>query len=136
MITNPSSYLLGAALGSAVVLALSVPASDTEKVIAEVWKKSLALDDIGIGDNFFEMGGTSMLLAQVAVDLKRRGMEVSIVDLFQYPTISALAHHLSRPETMDGNLDSMATTGRRQRAMVGTQRLPVVFERLKRHRRK
>lgn len=114
----------------------TLPASDAEKMIAETWKNSLAVDDIGTGDNFFEIGGTSILLAQVAVELKRRGMEVSLVDLFQYPTISALARHLSCPESQDGDLDSMATAGRRQRAMVEIQQLPAVFERLKRHRGK
>jgi hypothetical protein len=50
---------------------------------------------VGIHDNFFGLGGHSLLLARVKAEIgKRMGLEISIIDLFQYPTIEALAHHL------------------------------------------
>jgi FkbH-like protein len=107
----------------------------TEKKLVEIWKDVLAVQSVGIHENFFDAGGASIQMPSVAFQIRRAlDVKISLVDLFQYPTISTLARHLSHPGTSDGDLDSMATKGRRQRAMVGTQQLPVMFERLKRHR--
>jgi FkbH-like protein len=112
------------------------PASEIERIIAAAWKKALALEDIGTGENFFEVGGTSILIAQVAIDLRRHGLEVSIVDLLHFPTIAGLARHLSHPELHGQKLGAITTTGQRQRESLGARRLPPAFERLKRHRGK
>ncbi len=110
------------------------PDSELEKAIADAWKKALSLEEIGTGDNFFDLGGTSILLAQVALDLRKRDIGISIADLFRYPTISALAKHLGgAPEE---NLDRTVSQGERQRAALESKALPAAFERLKRHRGK
>jgi aryl carrier-like protein len=114
----------------------AVPVSDTERTIVEAWKRALATIEVGTKDNFFEIGGTSIILAQVAVDLRRHGLEVSIVDLFHYPTVAELARYLSRPMFVDENLRLMVTTGEKQRAALEAPKLPAAFERLKRHRGK
>lgn len=71
------------------------PTSETERIIGDAWKRVLSLDDVGTRENFFEIGGTSVLSAQLAVDLSRHGIQVSIIDLLQYPTVAALAKHVS-----------------------------------------
>ncbi|HEX2202009.1 MAG TPA: amino acid adenylation domain-containing protein [Longimicrobium sp.] len=71
------------------------PQGELERTIAAVWQELLGLKSVGVNDNFFEIGGHSLLLAQLHEKLRETlGREVSMVDLFQYPTISALAAHL------------------------------------------
>ena len=79
--------------------ALVMPQSDTERLIAQVWQEVLQLESVGIHDNFFELGGNSLLLIQVHKKLiEISGAELPTVTLFQYPTIYALAQHLSQTQ--------------------------------------
>jgi len=76
--------------------ALVMPQTETEKAIASVWQDLLQLEIVGINDNFFDLGGNSLLLTQVhqkLVTLFDPGL--SIVTLFQYPTIATLARELN-----------------------------------------
>ncbi|NIM15231.1 MAG: amino acid adenylation domain-containing protein [Candidatus Aminicenantes bacterium] len=79
------------------------PKSKTEKIIARIWKKVLELDKVGVNDNFFEVGGTSLDIIEVAArineDLNR---DVPMVHVFQYPTISALAEYFDQEESKSG----------------------------------
>ena len=107
----------------------------TEKKLAEIWESILAIESVGVDENFFDAGGTSIQMPSVAFRIwKELNMKVSLVELFQYPTISMLARHLSQPLTVFGDLASTETAGRRQREIVRTQQLPAAFQRLKRHR--
>jgi aryl carrier-like protein len=55
---------------------------------------------VGINDNFFDLGGHSLLLLQVQSQLRQSlKRDVAIVDLFAYPTIAALARHLRQEQT-------------------------------------
>lgn len=68
------------------------PETTTEQKIAEVWRNLLGLDEVGIYDNFFELGGNSLLLIQAHKNLVEIfGAELTVVDLFQYPSIHSLA---------------------------------------------
>jgi amino acid adenylation domain-containing protein len=94
------------------------PASRTERSIAAVWRDVLGLPRIGVTDNFFEIGGHSLAMAGVQARLERRlGVPVTIVDLFRYPSIRALAAHLDGT-TQDPVLHRAArrTAMRRERA--------------------
>src|SRR5208337_4010469 len=56
-----------------------------------------AVEQVGLHQNFFELGGHSLLLMRVLVELQTEvSPELTIIDLFQYPTVSALARHLDR----------------------------------------
>ncbi|NEO49846.1 MAG: amino acid adenylation domain-containing protein, partial [Moorea sp. SIO4A3] len=79
--------------------ALVMPQSQTEELIAQVWQDMLQLEVVGINDNFFELGGNSLLLIQVHKRLvEALKVELPVVTLFQYPTISSLAQHLSQQD--------------------------------------
>jgi amino acid adenylation domain-containing protein len=67
------------------------PQGHIEKLIAAAWSKVLKLDRVGRQDNFFQIGGHSLLTLQVVNRLKRENIEVGPVDLFSYPTIQLLA---------------------------------------------
>jgi acyl carrier protein len=72
------------------------PRTNAEITIASVWREALGIDVLGAHDNFFDLGGHSLLLVQVHQKLNAAlGRELSIIDLFKYPTVSALADHLS-----------------------------------------
>jgi amino acid adenylation domain-containing protein len=74
------------------------PASATEHRVAEVWARVLGLDRPGVHDNFFDLGGNSILLLSVLTALREQGdTGLSMVDLFQHPTIAALAERVDRP---------------------------------------
>lgn len=72
-----------------------VPQSELEQTIALAWKEILQIEDVGIYDNFFDLGGNSLLLIQVHRQLAAQlDADLPITTLFQHPTIHALAEHL------------------------------------------
>lgn len=73
------------------------PESEAERTIAELWTSVLQVDRVGRHDNFFELGGHSLLLTQIHGDLQERlSADLTLVDLFTYPTVASLAEHLTR----------------------------------------
>jgi len=75
--------------------ALVAPATDLQRTVAGVWQEVLRVTQVGTEDNFFDLGGDSLLAAQVLSLLRRRVREdVSLTDLFRYPTIRTLTDHL------------------------------------------
>jgi acyl carrier protein len=71
------------------------PANDLETVLAEVWQAVLRRDQVGMQDNFFDIGGHSLLTVKVQAQLRERLRRVvPITDLFRFPTIRGLAAHL------------------------------------------
>lgn len=72
------------------------PRNEVERVIASIWKEVLKIEKVGIHENFFDLGGHSLLLAQVHSKLQEElDVDITMLDLFKYPTISALAEHVS-----------------------------------------
>lgn len=72
------------------------PKNATEKEILTIWRDVLALDHIGTEDNFFEIGGDSVLILQIHQRLSRLvDRDLSVVDLFKYPKIAELASFIS-----------------------------------------
>ncbi len=73
------------------------PASDLEKIIAEVWQQVLKMEILGVNDNFFDIGGNSLNIIDLSAKLKLRlGKDISIARMFQYPTISSFAAYMKR----------------------------------------
>ncbi|HYX25277.1 MAG TPA: amino acid adenylation domain-containing protein [Thermoanaerobaculia bacterium] len=71
------------------------PRSEMERTIAAIWRELLALDRVGIDDNFFDSGGHSLLTVRVYHRLRKAlNRELPLVALFEYPTIRALARYL------------------------------------------
>ncbi|MEA5602480.1 type I polyketide synthase [Nostoc sp. UHCC 0252] len=72
------------------------PRNEIEQNIATIWQELLGIKNIGLYDNFFELGGDSLLLIQVRDKiLKILNKNLSVADLFEYSTISALAEYMS-----------------------------------------
>jgi len=84
----PDPGAMRPALGAEYV----APQSDLERAIAAIWQAVLHIETVGIHDNFFELGGNSLLIAQVHQRLRDElKLELSLVDMFKYPTIHTLA---------------------------------------------
>jgi hypothetical protein len=78
----------------------TAPSSPMEQFVADVWKHVLAVEQVGIHHNFFDLGGHSLLLTRVLVQLQNHvSPEITILDLFNHPTISSLASHLDHLRT-------------------------------------
>ncbi len=72
-----------------------MPQSEVEKAIAEIWASTLNRDDIGIEEDFFELGGNSDLAMQILTQLKERfHMEITLNAFFEKPQIKALAEQI------------------------------------------
>jgi len=72
------------------------PQTELEQIIATVWQQVLHLEKVGVEDSFFDIGGHSLLMAQAQSKLREVvDREVSIIELFKYPTIRSLAKYLS-----------------------------------------
>jgi amino acid adenylation domain-containing protein len=71
-----------------------VPGTATQRWLADVWCAVLRLGRVGLDDNFFDIGGHSLLLAEVQREIAGRGHDMSIVTLFEYSTIQHLARFL------------------------------------------
>ena len=78
-----------------------VPRTPLERTIAGIWKEVLAIEEVGVEDAFFDLGGHSLLLLRVHKKLVLElAVSLSLTDLFRYPTVSALAAHLAGVATL------------------------------------
>jgi amino acid adenylation domain-containing protein len=93
------------------------PRNDIERKIAAMWQSVLGVEKVGVTDNFFDLGGHSLLIVQVHNQIRRSfDTNVTIAQMFQYPTVEALAAHLQRPQIAAGNLQQAQERALRQRA--------------------
>ena len=65
------------------------PSSVTEQVLAELWREVLAIERIGIHDNFFGLGGDSLVATQLTARINARfELDISVVSVFRFPTVT------------------------------------------------
>jgi amino acid adenylation domain-containing protein len=94
------------------------PRSGQEKTIAKVWRELLGVEAVGLNDNFFDLGGNSLLVVQAQARLREAlGRDLPVVKLFQYPTVKALAGFLCEREPV--SLAKIHDRGRRKQAAFG-----------------
>ncbi|MFJ8332074.1 amino acid adenylation domain-containing protein [Streptomyces sp. NPDC094437] len=126
--TEPPATGPGSGSGTGRATPAVPPAEGTEQVVAAAWESALGLaaGTVGAHDNFFDLGGHSLLLARVQTRLRAHlGWDVPVLDLFTRPTPAALAAHL---DSRDGHAPASATArGTGARAALG-QVLPIRTE--------
>jgi amino acid adenylation domain-containing protein len=87
-------------------LSYVAPHSEVERSIAALWQELLGLERVGLNDNFFDLGGHSLLLVKLHDRLQHLlKIELPLVDLFRYPTINSLAESLGHVEKSTTLLD-------------------------------
>jgi hypothetical protein len=95
------------------------PSSDLQASIASLWCETLGLDKVGIDDNFFDVGGHSLLVVRVHRELGQRlDRTVSLTDLYRFPTIRSLARHLTDASTHDSLQQSDDRAQKRREALA------------------
>jgi len=103
-----------------------------EAVLMSIWRDVLATNSLGVNDNFFDCGGTSLQViavhARIAAAMKT---DITVVDLFQYPSIAALAGRLMRGAEAAPTPAAVSTTlkaderARRQQSALARARATV-----------
>ena len=72
--------------------AFVAPRTPAEKSLASIWTKLLGIDRIGINDNYFELGGDSLLATQLVSQVRSVfEVELPLVELFRHPTLAEMA---------------------------------------------
>ena len=92
------------------------PRSDNERQLAAIWQEVLGIEQVGRQDNFFELGGDSIISIQVVSRARRAGLRLQPRDVFQQPTLQALA----------GVASQHVATSIAQGPVLGTQTLTPV----------
>jgi amino acid adenylation domain-containing protein len=99
------------------------PRTSKEKVIAGIWRELLQVQRVGLHDNFFDLGGHSLLVVQAQSRLRDAlGVEVPVVKLFQYPTVRTLAQFVGGELKEHDGFDKIHARVRRQKAVFARGR--------------
>jgi len=86
-------------LAPELAAAYVAPETKGEQIIAQVWRDVLKVTQVGVNDNFFEAGGTSLRLVEVNSRLREAfKRSIPVVEMFRHPTISDLARYLEAGE--------------------------------------
>ena len=102
------------------------PQTEKERELAKILKRVLGLDQVGVNDNFFDLGGDSILSLQVLAEVRQRGLDFSLQQLFRHPTVRQLARDattngpgsLAHPQTKPFSLISEADRLKLPRGIV------------------
>jgi amino acid adenylation domain-containing protein len=71
------------------------PIDSRQNIIVEIWQEILEVDQIGIEDNFFDLGGDSLTAVQFSSFLYQSNFKIDMQDIYRYPTIRLLSNHIS-----------------------------------------
>jgi len=81
------------------------PATDVERKLAAIFQELLGLSEIGIDDNFFDLGANSLMMVRVVEKIRAEmGLKMSVVRVFQFPTLGSLAAAIAGSETDPGHV--------------------------------
>jgi ubiquinone/menaquinone biosynthesis C-methylase UbiE len=108
------------------------PQGELETALAAIWTELLELDQIGVNDNFFDLGGNSILSLRLGLEIRRRlARELAVVILFQFPTVRTLATHLAKPAAPSASLTEAAKSRaqKQKQALARGRRLAKVSNR-------
>jgi len=85
-----------------------MPQTESEQLIARVWQEILQLEKVGIHDNFFDLGGNSILMVKTQVKLQEiLSQEILIVEMFKYPTIHSFAKYLNQAQSATTTIEAV-----------------------------
>ncbi len=106
------------------------PRTEVEQTIAAIWQELLGIDKVGSHDNFFDLGGHSLLMVQANSELRIAfERDISTIDMFKYPTVNSLAEYLTKDQDDPGSLQQSKTRAETRREFMKrrkklTQRTP------------
>ena len=99
------------------------PKTKLEQALIDVWRRVLCLERVGLDDNFFDLGGDSMLLVAVHSNLQKiLQTEIPVVDLFEFTTIRTLARRLGQAAPAGPSFAQIQRQAQRQREAFARRR--------------
>jgi len=104
------------------------PRTSAEKIVAQIWVEVLNLDQVGLEDNFFDLGGDSLLMLQVHTKIAAAFEgDIPMIWLFTYPTVRSIAERLSAGAVQEARVDqssseTAAARGTERRRRLQNQR--------------
>ncbi|WP_033693733.1 non-ribosomal peptide synthetase [Bacillus cereus] len=107
------------------------PITETQILLATVWEEVLGIEQIGLQDDFFALGGHSLKIMPTLVKLKPHFPTLHIQDFFQYRTIEKLAKKIEKDtqhrtiETSTNDQNSIETQGMQQPKVIRKQSVPL-----------
>ncbi|QQS37257.1 MAG: LLM class flavin-dependent oxidoreductase [Ignavibacteriales bacterium] len=98
-----------------------LPNGELEIAIADIWKRLLNTNKVGVKDNFFDIGGHSLLAVQMHSEIKKSvNEELTLIDIFRYPTIISLVDYIKKKKNDEEVVKQPVTS---KRAELSKQRL-------------
>jgi acyl-CoA synthetase (AMP-forming)/AMP-acid ligase II/thioesterase domain-containing protein/acyl carrier protein len=80
-------------------IAIAIPATDTEQELLRLWKEVLGIDALGVEDDFFALGGTSLMAARLFAEISRRfTVKLPLSAILESPTVRALSRQLRQEQ--------------------------------------
>jgi len=102
----------------------AAPETDNERLLTGIIQEVIGLAQVGIHDNFFDMGANSLQMVQVHRRLRELKEELSIVDLFTYPTVHALAKRLSQKDTTNVSIQQAQARAKKRIEAMSQRQAP------------
>jgi acyl transferase domain-containing protein/acyl carrier protein len=91
--------------------AYAAPINELEQVITDIWREVLGIDQVGIHDNFFDLGGHSLMALQVLSRLRRAfQVEMSVRVFFEAPTVAGLAEAIAKAKDQAAQVEHQEMT--------------------------
>lgn len=110
---------VGVSSPAPVSAAPALPRSGIERALLEIWRGVLSLQTASVNDNFFELGGTSLAAFSVAQQVGRRfDVDLSVLSIFEHPTIAALAQFLKGSITDSSSIRDAYIRARKRRSLA------------------
>jgi len=101
----------------------AAPRSQTEKMLADIWAEVLNVEQVGTNDNFFDLGGHSLLMIRVHSKLQEIiDQDISMITLFQYPTVGSLCNYLSGEAIEQSSIEKIYDRAERQAKAIRQQK--------------
>jgi non-ribosomal peptide synthetase component F/acyl carrier protein len=96
-----------------------LPRTELEQTIAAAWQAALGVDQVGVHDNFFDLGGHSLLMIQLHQKLRADlAIEIELLHLFQFSTIDSLVRFLQAGYNFDGKSRETRDRAGKQKSAV------------------
>jgi acyl carrier protein len=96
-----------------------LPRTELEKTIAAAWKAALGIDQVGVYDNFFDLGGHSLRMIQLHQKLRAElSVNIELLHLFQFPTIDSLVRFLHAGYNFEGKSRETQERAGRQKSAI------------------
>jgi amino acid adenylation domain-containing protein len=96
-----------------------LPRTELERTIAAAWQAALGIDQVGVYDNFFDLGGHSLRMIQIHQKLRAElSVDIELLNLFQFPTIDSLVRFLQAGYNFDGKSRETRDRAGRQKSAI------------------